>query len=139
MPTTNFGADTQIVADNSPVRNMLLKFEISGIGAQTIISAKLRLYCVNGSAFGGEFHSVPDTTWSEGTVNWNNSPTADAGSFATLGSVAAGRWYEVDVTSLVTGDGIFSFSVNSTSTNGAYYSSREGASGLAPQLIIIAN
>jgi hypothetical protein len=139
QPTINFGANSQMVADNSPVRNMLLKFDVSGIGTQTIVSAKLRLYCVNGSLFGGEFHKVSDTSWDESAVTWNNAPAADAGSLASLGSVLSGRWYEVDVTSLITGDGTFSLSVNSTSNDGAYYSSREGAADLRPQLIILAN
>ena len=120
LPSSGFGSSTQIVVDNSPVRNLLLKFAVSGIGMRSVLSAKLRLYCVDGSPFGGEFHRVADTGWSETTVNWNNSPTADASSIATLGKVVASTWYEVDVTSLVTGDGTFSLRALSTSTDGAY-------------------
>jgi hypothetical protein len=136
LPTSNFGSAPQLVVDNSPIRNLLLKFTVSGIGTRSVLSAKLRLYCVDASPFGGEFHRVPGTSWSEGTVNWNNAPTADTNSIATLGRVAASTWYEVDVTSLITGDGTFSLRGLSTSTDGAYYSSKEGTAAFAPQLVI---
>ena len=80
-----------------------------------------------------------DNSWNEGTVTWNNAPAADPSSFATLGAVAAGNWYEVDVSSLVTGDGSFSLKIVSTSADGAYYASKEGTAGFAPQLVLITN
>jgi len=135
-PTTNYGSSTQFVTDNSPVRNMLLRFTVSGVGTQTILSAKLRLYCVDPSPFGGEFHRVTDTSWSESTVNWNTAPSADSNILASLGRVSMNTWYEVDVTSLVNGDGSYSLKVSSTNADGAYYSPKEGATGFAPQLVI---
>ena len=134
QPTTTFGTSTQIVVDNSPARNILLKFTVSGIGTKTVTSAKLRLFCVNASPYGGDFHMVADSTWSEGTVNWNNAPPADPGSLGILGKVVVGTWYEVDVTALVTGDGTFSVKGISTNADGAYYSSKEGTN--PPQLVI---
>jgi hypothetical protein len=91
---------------------------------------------VDGSPFGGEFHRVSDTTWNENTVNWNTTPVADSTIIGTLGKVVAGSWYEVDVTSLISGDGVYSLKINSTSSDGAYYSSKEGDAGFAPQLVI---
>jgi acid phosphatase type 7 len=139
VPTTNFGSAVQIVVDNSPVRNVLLKFAVSGVGTRQVVSAKLRLYCEDASGVGGAFYKVADNTWNEGIVNWNNAPAADAVSFAALGAVAAGNWYEVDVSSLVTGDGTFSLKMVSTSADGAYYTSKEGAAGFAPQLVLTTN
>ena len=136
QPTTNFGASTQFITDNSPIKNMLLKFAVSGVGTQTIVNARLRIYCVDSSPLGGVFYRVADTTWSEGTVNWNTAPVADTNSLATLGAVAAGNWYEVGVSSLVNGDGTYSLKVSSTSIDGAYYSTKEGTAGFAPQLIV---
>jgi acid phosphatase type 7 len=48
--------------------------------------------------------------------------------------VSANTWVEVDVTSLITGDGTYSLRVSTTSTDGADYSSKEGAN--PPQLVI---
>jgi hypothetical protein len=136
LPTSNFGSDSLLGVDNSPVKNLLLKFTVTGVGSRTVVSAKLRLYCLDPATFGGEFHRVADTTWTEGSVTWNTAPAADSIILGTLGSVVSGTWYEVDVTSLVTGDGIFSLRANSNSTNGADYSSKEGTAGFAPQLVI---
>jgi chitodextrinase len=139
VPTTNFGSAVQIVADNSPVRHVLLKFVVSGVGTRQLASAKLRLYCEDPSGVGGAFYKLADNSWNEGTVTWNNAPAADPGSFAALGAVAAGNWYEVDVSPLVTGDGTFSLKMVSTSGDGAYYASKEGTAGFAPQLVLITN
>src|SRR5215212_2214351 len=136
LPDTNFGSASRMLVDNSPVRNMLLKFNVSGIGTNKVASAKLRLYCLDGSSIGGSFYRVANNTWNEGTVTWNNAPAADANSVASLGTVAAGTWYEVDLTSLVSGDGTVSLRVTSLSSNGADYSSKEGTAGLALQLLV---
>jgi len=53
---------------------------------------------------------------------------------ASLGAVSVNTWYEVDVTSLVTGDGTYSLRISSTSTNGADYSSKEGTN--PPELVL---
>ncbi len=133
-PNTNYGTSTQIVTDYSPIRHMLLKFTVSGVGTQTVTSAKLRLYCVNGSTYGGDFHRVADNTWSETSVTWNTAPASDSTILAQLGSVAAGKWYEIDLTSLITGDGTYSLMAISNITDGAYYSSKEGTN--PPQLVV---
>jgi chitodextrinase len=136
LASSNFGAATAIGVDNSPIKHILLKFAVGGIGSRTVVSVKLRLYCVDPATFGGDFRRATDTSWSESTVTWNTAPVADTTSLGTLGAVAVGTWYEVDVTPLVTGDGAVGLRVSSTSTNGADYSSKEGAAGLAPQLVV---
>jgi hypothetical protein len=67
-------------------------------------------------------------------VNWNNQPAADAGTIASLASVSALSTYEVDVSSLVTGDGTYSIQADSISMDGAYYSSKEGS--VPPELVL---
>ena len=52
------------------------------------------------------------------------------------GAVNVNTWYEVDLSSLVTGDGTYSIRIASTSTNGVNYSTKEGAAGSAPQLVV---
>jgi len=123
--------------DNSPVRHLLLKFTASGLAGRTVASAKVRLFCRDSSGAGGDFHRVLDpASWNEGSVNWNNAPAFDVATVASLGSVSAGSWYEVDVTPLLTGDGAVSLRATSTSSNGADYSSRQDAAGFAPQLVV---
>jgi hypothetical protein len=56
-----------------------------------------------------------------------------------VANVVSGTWYEVDVSSLVTGDGTYSLEITSPSANGVAYSSKEGTAGLAPQLVVTLN
>ena len=136
QPTANFGSITSIQVDNSPVKNFLLKFSVSGVGGRPVTNAKLRLYCVDPSDRGGDFHALadPNALWSEQTVNWNNAPAAAAATIGSIGSVSSGSWYEVNLSSLITGDGTYSLRVTTPSSNGADYSSKEGAN--APQLVL---
>lgn len=137
-PTQNSGSEHKVTVDNKPQEETLLKFAVSGIGGQTIDSAKLRLYCVNSSDKGGDFHRVTDSNWSEATVTWETAPAAESAVIASLGTVAKHSWVEVDLTSMIKGDGIYSILVNTTSRNGADYASKEVADS-APQLIITLN
>ena len=135
-PTTNYGTNTVVGTDNSPVKRMLLKFTVAGVEGRQVLSAKLRLRCVNASGVGGVFHRVANTSWAESGVNWNNAPPGDSATLRQLGAVALNTWYEVDVTQLVGGDGTFSLDATSTSSDGADYVSKEGAAGFAPQLVV---
>jgi hypothetical protein len=101
-----------------------------------VLSARLRLYNFSDpSVKGGDFHPASND-WSESTVTWNTAPAYDSSAaIASLGQVNIDTWHEVDVTSLVTGDGTYSLRITSTSSDGAKYASKERA-GFAPQLVI---
>jgi RHS repeat-associated protein len=133
-PTINSGSAPTLQVDNSPILHFLIKFDVTGVNGQSIANAKLRLYNTNSSSIGGNFYRVADNSWQEETVTWNNAPAADTTLLASLGSVSPDTWYDVDITSLITGDGTYSLRVSSTSTNGADYSSKEGNN--PPQLVI---
>jgi chitodextrinase len=133
LANSNFGSATTVLVDNNPVKETLLKFTVSGVGARTVTNAKLRVYCTDASNKGGDFRRVADTAWNEQTVTWANAPAADQTAFGSLGSVSVGSWYEVNVP-FVTGDGMYSIRIKSTSSNGASYSSKEG--GFPPQLVV---
>jgi hypothetical protein len=135
-PTAHPGTKTSLTVDNAPIKHGLLRFTVSGVGSGTIQSVKLRLFCLDTADNGGDFYRVSDNSWPEKTVNWNSRPTADLTSLASLGAVTANTWYEVDLSSLVTGDGTYSIQIASTSSNGADYSTKEGAAGFAPQLVV---
>src|SRR5919106_676048 len=122
QPGNNFGALGSIGVDSSPVKHYLMKFNVTGIDS---------------SDSGGVFYRVMDpNSWSEGAVTWNTSPAADTNQVASLGGVSATKAYEVDLTSIVTGDGLVSVKVvsNSASGNGADFYSKEGS--VPPQLVV---
>ena len=135
-PTAHPGTKTSLTVDNAPIKHGLLRFTVSGVGSGTIQSVKLRLFCLDTADNGGDFYRVSDNSWPEKTVNWNSQPAADLTSLASLGAVTANTWYEVDLSSLVTGDGTYSIRIASTSSNGADYSTKEGAAGFGPQLVV---
>jgi parallel beta-helix repeat protein len=137
QPGSNFGQIGSIGVDSSPVKHSFLKFNVAGIGTNTVVSAKLRLACIDSSDSGGLFYRVLDpNSWSEAGVTWNTSPAADTNQVASLGAVSATKAYEVDLTSLVSQDGLVSVKMvsNSTSGNGADFQSSEGS--VPPQLIV---
>jgi uncharacterized repeat protein (TIGR01451 family) len=136
LPNSNYGHTTSMITDATPEKEFLMKFDVSGIGGGEVVSATLRVYCVGGAVVtGGEFHGASND-WQETTVTWDTAPAANPIALSSLGPVAAGNWYEVDVTPLVTGDGTYTLHASSTSGDGADYSTKEGASGFAPQLLV---
>jgi chitodextrinase len=135
-PSSNFGSLSSLETDGKPKRDFLVEFNVSGIGTHSVLAAKLRLYCTNSSNRGGAVSLVSGAAWSEGTVTWNSAPAAGVTPLATLGSVASGTPYEIDLTSVVKADGVISFRVNSSSSNNAVYASKEGIAGQRPQLVL---
>ncbi len=135
-PDINFGLASQLQADNLPYDNFLIKFDVSGINGRSVLSAKFRLYNVNDSEVGGDVYLAADNEWAENNVTWNTAPIASSSLLASLGPVTKDTWYEVDLTSLVSQDGTYTFRVSTASDDGADYASKEGKAGLAPQLIV---
>jgi|GEM_PF-2114998 len=133
-PTSNYGSATTLQVDNSPIKHFLIRFNVSGLNGKQVSSAKLRLYNVDAASKGGDFSAVNDNSWQEETLTWNNAPAALTSLLGSLGTVSANNWYEIDLTSLISGDGTYSLRVTSTSSDGADYSSKEGAN--PPQLVI---
>ena len=134
-PTTNYGAATSLEVDNSPIKNFLIRFTVTGVGTRTVTAAKLRLACVDPSPRGGDFTLAATTTWTENTVNWGTAP-ATGTVFASLGAVVVGTTYEIDVSSVIHGDGTYTLRILTPNSDGADYVSKEGATASRPQLIV---
>ncbi|WP_026422211.1 DUF7594 domain-containing protein [Actinokineospora inagensis] len=139
---TNYGTSGQLGVDNSPVKRIFLRFTVSGLSA-SVTNAKLRLHTddVSGSnsPAGGTARVLSDNTWSETGTTWSNQPAVDGATLTSLGAVNRNAWYELDVTSAITGNGTFSLAVTSTNSDGADYDSRESGSTTAPQLVVTTN
>ena len=126
-PTKNYGAYDYIRGLLSPPDEYrpYVSFDVSGVGG-TITRAVIRLFVTDGSDNGGAWYRVDPAAWSETAINWNNAPPLTGTPVASVGTVSAGNWIEVDVTSVVTGNGSYSFGAISTSTNSVRFSSKEG-------------
>jgi hypothetical protein len=139
-PTTAFGSSTVLGVDASPTKRTFVRVNVSGLGAQPLSSAILRLRTANisgaDSSVGGSIHPISSCGWTESTMTFNNGqPAIDMPVLFTAGAVAKNQVVDFPVTSAIPGDGTFCFALDSPSTNGADYKSREAASG-QPQLLI---
>ena len=135
-PDSNLGSDPTLEVDASSEKDTLLRFDVNAVGTSSVLNATLRLYVVDGSSNGGDWTSTANINWSENTVTWNTAPDADGTFLAGLGRVSPGTWVEIDVTALITGDGVVSIRGSSPNSNGADYVSKEGTAGFAPELVI---
>jgi RHS repeat-associated protein len=140
---TNFGTSSELRAKTSAASGedyrSYIKFNTTGISSSSITRVKIHL---KASAIGGNVtlavHAVPNTAWSEGTINWANKPPTSA----SLGTLTIGvnpGSYELDVTQYVinekaAGRHVVSFRLYPTSGNTAVMDSRENVSG--PQLLV---
>ena len=136
LPNNAAGTATTLQVDNSPVKHILLKFNVVGFAPQSITGAKLRLYVTDPSVKGGDFFATQNTSWTESTVTWNTAPATAGPAHASLGAVNAGTWYDVDLSALVLDNGAVSLRISSTSSDGANYASRSNSLGFAPQLVV---
>jgi hypothetical protein len=134
-PNTNYGPATTLETDNSPVKNFLVRFTVTGVGTSTVTGAILRLTCADPSPRGGDVTLAATNTWTESTVTWATAPAAGA-TVASLGPVVAGPSYVVDLSSIIHGDGTYTLRVVTPNADGADYVSREGAIGSRPQLTV---
>jgi hypothetical protein len=71
-------------------------------------------------------------------MTFNNRPVVDGEGMDSLGTVSTGEVVEFDVSTAITGNGIFSLAIDSMSTDGTGYSSREDSIS-PPELIISVN
>src|SRR5262249_13713654 len=122
-PNSNYGSDSVLRARaGSPAYNSYLRFAVSGIGSQSVISAKLRVSATQSTTSGGS-RSLVGSGWTENGITWNNAPAIGGTPLASAGAVDANQWVEYDVTSTVRGDGTYNFGLGTASTNSLYLSS----------------
>ncbi|MCG8603952.1 IPT/TIG domain-containing protein [bacterium] len=136
--TKNYGTKVSFKLDAAPVFNSYLKFNVSGLTG-AVQGAVLRLEVLNGSDDGGSFYSVSNnfsgtsTPWDENGLTFDTAPALAGTPVSSVGTVDIGL-AEIDVTSAISGNGIYSFGLSTASSNLVEYSSKEGAT--PPQLVI---
>ncbi len=134
IPTSHPGTSPILRTDVSPDVRSYLRFDVGGLAGTNVLSAKLRVYSNNSNAIGFDVRGVTDILWSEATTTYDTKP--DVGSVVgSSGPTTGGTWREVDVTSLVTGSGLVSLALTSTSNANATFASRE-TGATAAQLVV---
>ncbi len=137
-PSTNSGTAStlQVNGAGNPGVESYMLFSVSGV-TSPIQSATLRVYDTNNATNDGPALYATAATWTETGITWNTRPARTSAEIGNQTAIAAGSWAEYDVTSIVTGDGSYSFALVADSADGATFSSSEG--GKPPQLVITAN
>jgi len=134
-PAINYGDSTRLGSDGDlgqEVRSYL-RFSPTGI-RYSIRSAKLRLYVVSDGSLDGPAVYPSSGDWSEQSTTWMTSPAPTGPPIAYTGAIAAGTWIEVDVTSLVVGNGEINLLLSQSGLDGAIFYSRQGR--YQPELVV---
>jgi len=134
QPSTNFGGSTQVRADGSPVVRAYLRFDARTISG-SVTRATLRVWANSTHSSGYQVRAVADTAWGERTITYENAPAVSSSTAASSGGFAAGAWTQATVTPLVTGPGLYSMALVTSSSTAMSLASRESGAH-APQLVI---
>ncbi|MBT2514121.1 phytase [Arthrobacter sp. ISL-30] len=136
--TTNYGTAPKLVVDNSPVENAYLKFDLSGLAGKTIVSAKLQLRATTSGSTGTQnVRLVTEDMWTESGLTYSTRPTLGSSVLGSVGPVTVNTNYEVPLSaSALQGEvgGILSLGINTTSSDGADFGSRETTT--PPRLVL---
>ena len=137
-PSSNYGSNAalRIDAGTDPDVESYLRFSVSGLSGGPVQSAGLRLWATSATTNGPAAYSTTNA-WTEGGasgITWSTRPGRTSPPTDDKASVPGGAWVEFNVTSLVTGNGTFSFVLAGTSTDGLDLSSKEGVN--APELVV---
>ena len=132
-PSGNFGTSPALEADKSPLIESHLRFTVTGAGTP-VARATLQLFAFDGTSNGPVLYPSA-ASWSETAITWGNRPALTGAAVGNLQRVSKGAWVEYDVTSLIKGDGSYSFALVADSSDGADFRSRE-ATGNRPRLVV---
>jgi acid phosphatase type 7 len=129
------GSGGSLTVNGAPgERRAYVKFNVTGIPAgSTELTAVLRLWVSRSSSATFTARAVP-TSWTESTLTWTNQPPLGA-AVASVTGVTAGQYRELNVSSLIVGNGTFALAVTGSSTQ-ARFTSTESTTGAPPELAV---
>jgi hypothetical protein len=137
-PDLNFGTSVRwsVEGRTNIWRNALLRFDVVIPDGEQVVSATLRAYS-EAAVPAGEFvdvYKLPDNTWSETGVTWNNAPARGTW-LDKKGDFAIDAWIEWDVTEGVV-NGTCSFKLETNAQRWVGFHSKEHTS-FQPTLILV--
>jgi len=134
-PEANFGDSTFLQVDGAtdPGVESFIRFTVTGI-SDTVQSVRLRVYDTTNDSDNGPAVYATEPTWNESRITWSSRPARVSGELDNKDAITTNTWVEYDVTSIVTGNGTFSFVLAADSKNATTFSSRQGSE--PPQLVV---
>ncbi len=135
--TKNYNNEARLSSDGSPVAISYIKFDLTSLAAKTVTNAILRLTLFDPSAGTQKIYTTTGA-WTESTLTYNNRPTIGTtliASFKGDGLVGANK--DIDLTNFIIANRgkIVTLVINSTSTDGFDFNSREASTG-KPTIIV---
>jgi Predicted phosphohydrolases len=134
-PSTNYGTATTLQVDDTsdPDLESFLRFTVAGVSGP-VQNARVRLYTTTNGTKNGPAIYATNPSWNEKDITWNRRPARTSSAVDNKGVININSWVEYDVTSLVTGNGTFSFVLAGDSNDAVAFSSRQGVQ--PPQLVV---
>lgn len=146
-PGRNYGADVKMAVcgagtpvcsvDQAAEKRALVRFVASGLSG-TVTKATLRYHATTAPVPALTVKLVTDNTWTESGITWNTGsalPTSGAGFTSPSGS--ARGYYEVDVTTSVTGNGTYSFAITNPTATTLRLATKESTNPVAPPQLVV--
>lgn len=136
QPDAHFGAkyvlSEQGASPTTPRIVSYLRFTVTGLtGAPGKVT--LNVYTYSKSSVGLQVWTA-DSGWSETGMTYRTAPALSSSPVASIPSFATNTWSSIDVSSVVTANGTYTFAVTTADTGGKQEGSREG--GTPPRLDI---
>ena len=128
QPDVNFGRATTLESDGRPRYVIYMKYDLSSLAGQTLVSAKLRMPVTDTSGSAQNIQNVADTNWTETGLTYSDRP--EVGSvLRTFPGQRSGSLVEVDVTPALAAKvgQMVSLAISSTGDDGYDFYSRDNA------------
>jgi hypothetical protein len=129
-PHRNFGALRVLRVDRSPVKRGYLRFNVQGLRGK-VVRAELRVFALTGSQKGYDVLGVRGRRFRERAITYATAPTVSRVTGSARSFKARG-WTAVDVTRLVSGNGIVDFALATASRTTIELASRESGARARP-------
>jgi hypothetical protein len=139
-PLSNFSAAPFLWADLNTEKLTYFRVRVRGVDPAPVLGASLRLQVADDSGApsdsGGRLHHISDCGWDERAMTYETRPVIDGLLLDEVGAVDDDEVVEFDVSAAVTGDGTYCFALDSLSSDGVEYASREALIG-RPMLEVV--
>jgi hypothetical protein len=132
----NFGKNTTLWVDGSPVRVTYIRFNLATLAGKSVKSAKLQLIVNNYTKGTQTLKLVDNTSWGESTITYKNRPPISGKVLGTLNGGNVGNTKSIDLTSIIAqkAGGAITIAITQTATDGIGYYSRETSH--KPRLVV---
>lgn len=136
-PNNNYGKSRKLELDTGRVnKNIFIKFDLRQISSP-VNRATLRMKIANSSKDNQYIRVVPDSTWQEASITYNNQPEMLLSVVATMNGGKRGKWVEADLTNTVNSfrGQLLSLGFENNGRDGFDLNSKEKGSDI-PELVI---